>query len=77
MHDPLGGLIRQGQVPLCDRRISHITYYSNYDAAKKFHKADRHSQLHILGRPYAASYDEYSVAFVLVHHCAELKYMNE
>jgi len=57
----LSRLIRLSHLPLSDRRISLNTYYSNFDAAKMFDKADRPSLHHILGRPYAASNDEYSV----------------
>jgi hypothetical protein len=43
---------------------SYNTYYLNYEAANYFGKPDRASLFRRLGRPYAASYDEYYVAFV-------------
>ena len=57
-------LNRLGHLPLSEKITSHNTYYSIYDAAKIFDEADRPSPLRSLGRPYAPSYDEYSVAFV-------------
>jgi hypothetical protein len=65
-------LNRLAQLPLCDRRSLQNTYYSNFDAAKKLHKADRPSLFRSLVRPYVASYDKYTVLFVSVHRCAKL-----
>jgi len=62
-------LNRLCHIPLSDRRKSHNIYYSNYDASKIFSKAKRPSLLHSLDQLYATSYDEYSVAFVPLHHC--------
>jgi len=49
----------------------YIYIYTNFEAAKIFHKTDRLSLLRSLDRLYAASCDEYSVAFVSFHHCAK------
>jgi hypothetical protein len=74
---PLGAkrslwLNRLDHLPLSDRTRLYNTYYSYFDAAKNFHNAERPSLLHSLGRVYAASYGEYSVASVSLHHCAKL-----
>jgi len=62
-------VIRLGHLPLSERRRFRNIYHSNFDAAKIFHKAERPSLLHSLNRTYTASYDEYTVACVSLHHC--------